>query len=82
MSGGTVGGGGRLNESEVAGERLVHWHGIGLRVHDDPLVVWDRPAHIRVPAFDRGERGRVCRQGVGYSLALDQSHVPAAGGDE
>ena len=76
MAGGAIGVRGRPGELQVALERLFERDGIGLRVDDDPLVVGDRPAHVRVGPLDRCERDRVGRDRVRYPLALDQPHVP------
>ena len=53
MPGGAIGVRGRPGELQVALERLFERDGIGLRVDDDPLVVGDRPADVRVGPLDR-----------------------------
>ena len=53
MAGGTIGVRGRPGELQIALERLSERDGIGLRVDDDPLVVGDRPADVRVGPLDR-----------------------------
>ena len=53
MAGGAIGVRGRPGELQVALERLFERDGIGLRVDDDPLVVGDRPADVRVGPLDR-----------------------------
>ena len=82
MTGGAIGVRGRLGELHVALERLFERDGIRLRVDDDPLVVGDRSADVRVGPLDRGERHRIGRHRVGYSLALDQPHIATRRGDD
>ena len=82
MPGGPIGVRGRLRKLEIAGERFLHRDRIGLGVDDDPLVVGDRPAHVRVGALDRRERRRVSGHGVRHPLALDQAHIRAGRRDD
>ena len=77
-----VSGGRRFTELAVDLERLVHGNRVGLRVDDDSLVIGDRATDIREGALDRGECARVGADGIWDSLALDQPHIAAGGGDD
>jgi hypothetical protein len=73
---------GRPGELQIALECLFDRSGIRLRVDDDPLVVGDRPADVRVGPLNRAERDRIGRQRVGHPLAFDQPHIATRRGDD